>query len=59
MIFLINYIIKNMERSFSFGYRLVAEVDRVSLAKKRSITIPIVKEAFDILQSRSQKEFDF
>lgn len=55
----IGYMIKYMERSFSFAYKLVAEVDRVSLAKKRSITIPIVKEAFEILQNKNQEEFDF
>ena len=55
----IAYLLKNMERQFSFAYKLVKEIDRVSLAKKRSITIPIVKEAFEILQNKNQTSFSF
>lgn len=46
---LINYIIANMQRSFSFARKIVAEIDRISLSRKRAVTLPIVKEAFDIL----------
>lgn len=46
---LLNYIIANMQRSFSFARKIVAEVDRISLSRKRAVTLPIIKEAFDIL----------
>ena len=46
---LINYIIANMQRSFSFARKIVAEIDHISLSRKRAVTLPIVKEAFDIL----------
>ena len=39
---IINYILANMERSFEFARSLIAEVDYISLAKKRAVSIPII-----------------
>jgi len=53
---IISYMLKNMPRSFSFGNRLVAEIDRISLARKRAISLSIVKEALDELTNNPQGE---
>lgn len=52
----LNYIIANMQRSYAFARKLVAEVDNISLARKRAITIPIVKEAMAVLNDDHQGE---
>lgn len=52
----LNYIVQNMQRSFSFAQKLAAEIDAVSLARKRAVTVPIVKEALAALNSHSQHE---
>lgn len=52
----LNYIIQNIERSFSFVRRLVAEIDEVSLARQRAVTIPIVKEALNIINTNIQQD---
>ena len=46
---IINYIIANMQRSFSFARKLVEETDKISLSRKRAVSLPIVKEAFEVL----------
>ncbi|MDR1026151.1 MAG: hypothetical protein LBL47_02005 [Lactobacillus sp.] len=50
------YIVKNMQRSFSYALKLVVEIDNISLSLKRAISIPIVKEAFDSLDNSYQGE---
>ena len=40
----LEYLIKNMERSFGSAGRIVERADKLSLAKKRGISIPILKE---------------
>lgn len=46
----LSYIMQNIERSFSYAQKLVAEIDNISLAYKRAVSIPIVKEAMLSLQ---------
>ena len=46
----IDYAIKNMERSFKGAGDLVAAADKLSLAKHKAITIPLLRE---ILKSNS------
>ena len=46
----IDYAIKNMERSFKGAGDLVAAADKLSLAKQKAITIPLLRE---ILKSNS------
>lgn len=50
----LNYIVQNMQRSFSYTLKLVEEVDAISLAYKRAVSIPIVKEAMRFLSSPEQ-----
>ena len=52
----LTYIIHNIERSFSFAIKLVEEVDYISLARKRAVSISIVKEAIENLLSNVQSE---
>ena len=52
----LNYIIANMQRSYAFARKLVAETDSISLARKRAVTIPIVKEALAVLNDDHQGE---
>ena len=52
----INYILANMERSFAYTHKLVAEIDNISLTYKRAVTIPIVKEAILFLNTNNQTE---
>ena len=51
---LLNFLIKNIHRSFSYVRKLVEEIDNISLAKKRAITINIAKEAIATLDSDLQ-----
>ena len=51
---LLNFLIKNIHRSFSYVRKLVEEIDNISLAKKRAITINIAKEAINTLDSDLQ-----
>ncbi len=53
---IITYMLNNMQRSFSFARKAVAEIDNISLARKRAISIPIVKEALSSLQNDPQGE---
>ncbi len=41
----IDYIVTRAERSYSFIAKLVSLIDRLSLAEKKNITIPVVKKA--------------
>lgn len=52
----LNYIVQNMQRSFSFAQRLVEEIDTVSLIYKRAVSVPIVKEALQSLNKNVQQE---
>lgn len=51
---IINYMLNNMQRSFSFARKAVAEIDNISLARKRAVSIPIVKEALGNLHDDPQ-----
>ncbi len=51
---LLNFLIKNIHRSFSYVRKLVEEIDNISLAKKRAITINIAKEAIATISSDLQ-----
>lgn len=53
---IINYMINNMQRSFAYCNKLVAEIDNISLARKRAISIPIIKEAINTLNTTTQGE---
>lgn len=53
---LIKYIISNMQRSFAYARKLVEETDRVSLANKRAVSLPIIKEAMNNLEDKRQGE---
>lgn len=52
----LNYIIANMQRSYAYARKLVEEIDNISLARKRAISIPIVKEALSVLNDNHQGE---
>ena len=51
---IINYMIKNMQRSFTYCNQLVAEIDNISIIRKRAVSLPIVKEAINNLNHLSQ-----
>lgn len=51
---LLSYLLKNMQRSFSYARKLVEEIDNISLAKKRAISLNIAKEALAALNSDRQ-----
>ena len=51
---IINYLLNNMQRSFAYARKIVSEIDNISLAKKRAITIPLVKEAIIALNNDCQ-----
>ena len=53
---IICYIISNMQRSFAYARKLVAEIDSISLARKRAVSIAIVKEALSVLNDNHQGE---
>ena len=52
----VNYILINMQRSFDYAHKLVAEIDNISLSYKRAVSIPIVKEAIQSLAQKRQRE---
>lgn len=43
----VTYLLRHMDRSFAAAQALVAEADRLSLAEKRAITVPLVKRALE------------
>jgi len=51
---LLNYLLNNMQRSFSYARKLVEEIDNISLARKRAISINIAREAIATLNSDNQ-----
>ena len=51
---IINYILLNMQRSFAYARKLVAEIDSICLARKRAVSLAIVKEAFSVLNDNHQ-----
>ena len=51
---LLSYLLKNMRRSFSYARKLVEEIDNISLARKRAVSISIAKEAITTLNSDRQ-----
>lgn len=53
---ILNYILQNIERSFSFAIKLVEEADFISLAKKRAMSVSIIKEAIEYLTSNMQAD---
>lgn len=53
---LVNYMIKNMQRSFTYCNKLVAEIDKISLIRQRAISLGIIKEAINNLNSSLQGE---
>ena len=52
----LNYIVQNMERSFSYAEKLVAEADKISLCLKRAVSVPIIKQAMHTLAHNTQQE---
>ena len=52
----LNYIVQNMERSFSYAERLVERADELSLALKRAVTVPVIKEAMRQISHNTQQE---
>lgn len=52
----LNYIVQNTERSFSYVEKLVEEADRLSLCYKRAVSIPIIKQAIYTLSHNTQQE---
>ena len=53
---IINYMVANMQRSFAYARKLVMEIDNISLAKKRAVSVSIVKEAIASLAADTQGE---
>ena len=51
---LLNFLINHIQRSFSYTRKVVEEIDNISLAKKRAISIAIAKEAIATLNSNLQ-----
>ncbi len=51
---LLNYLLNNMQRSFSYARKLVEEIDNISLARKRAVSINIAREAIAALNSDKQ-----
>ncbi len=50
----LTYLLKNMQRSFSYARKLVEEIDNISLSKKRAVSVNIAKEAISYLNSDLQ-----
>ena len=53
---IIRYILVNMQRSFAYAEKLVNEIDNISLAYKRAVSVAIVKEAIAALNNNPQGE---
>lgn len=51
---LLNYLLKNMRRSFSYARKLVEEIDNISLERKRAVSIAIAREAIASLNTDLQ-----
>ena len=55
---ILNYIMRNTERSFAYVRDLVEEIDALSLAYQSAVNHQIVNHAMDILRQKSDKEPD-
>ena len=53
---LITYLLNNMRRSFAYARKVVAEIDTISLARKRAVTASIAKEALAALDNNTQRD---
>lgn len=53
------YCVSRMERSFKAAYRLIHDVDNLSLTEKRKITIPLIKRIFENHEGETQSQFGF
>lgn len=53
---ILNFIVQNMQRSFGYARALVTEIDAISLARHRAVSIQIVKEALMVLNTNIQQE---
>lgn len=51
---LLSYLLKNMQRSFSYARKLVEEIDNISLERKKAISIATAREAITTLNSDMQ-----
>lgn len=51
---LLNYLLKNMQRSFSYARKLVEEIDNISLERKRAVSLSIAREAINSLNTNLQ-----
>lgn len=51
---ILDYILKNAERSFEYIFRLVKEIDDISWTYGRAVSIPIVREAIKSLNKNQQ-----
>lgn len=51
---ILDYILKNAERSFEYISRLVKEIDEISWTYGRAVSIPIVREALKNLNKNQQ-----
>jgi chromosomal replication initiation ATPase DnaA len=49
----IDFLVKNLDRSFAAVFDAVKLLERYSLEKKRNITIPLVKEALNLASNSS------
>lgn len=52
----VSYLTKNIERSFKSTKIMVDEIDRYSLAKKRAITVPLVKSLMKEIEEEKASE---
>lgn len=55
---ILNYMLNNIRRSFSYVRELVAEIDKISLAMCSGVNHQIVKKAMEVLASREDKQQD-
>ena len=51
---ILDYILKNAERSFEYISRLINEIDEISWTYGRAVSIPIVREALKNLNKNQQ-----
>ncbi len=51
----ISYILPRMERSFAAAREIVSLADRIALAGKRKITIPLMREVLSLMQQGGVK----
>ena len=54
----LHFLSPRMERSFAGLRRLVARLDRLSLAKRRDITVPLAREAIAELEAEAKTSIE-